>query len=324
MVYIDEITDIGLGTWVLGEFMWKGKTEPFQTIKTAVEGGINLIDTAPVYGKGLSEERVGEALKKLKVRDEIFLATKCGLEWEGEQVWRNSRPERLRKEIKDSLERLSVDQIDLLQIHWPDHDVPFRETIEVLEEFRDQGLIRYIGLSNFNVEEIKQAQQGGTIDFLQPPYNLFERKIEEDILPFCQRENIRTLVYGSLCRGLLTGKYDSPGDIQLEEDDIRGEDPKFTDRKGEYIEAVQEIENYLRERGYSEELAALMLRWTTEQPGVTVALVGARNARQAQNNLQGLNVSLAPEEIERIRSLAEEVISEPVGPEFMAPPEDPE
>lgn len=323
MINPDDITDVTLGTWVLGEFMWGGETEPFETIKTALENDINAIDTAPVYGKGRSEEHVGRALNKLDAREEVFLATKCGLEWEEDQVWRNSRPKRLQQEIKDSLERLDVDRIDLYQIHWPDHDVPFRESVEVLEEFRDQGLIRHIGLSNYSVEEIEDAQKGGTIDFLQPPYNLFERKAEEELLPFCQEEDIRTLVYGALCRGLLTGKYKSPEDIQLEEGDIRTNDPKFTDRKNDYVGAVQEIQSYLRERGYDEEMAALMLRWTAEQPGVTTALVGARNPDQAESNSGALNVTLEPAEIDKIRSIADDVIQEPVGPEFMAPPENP-
>jgi aryl-alcohol dehydrogenase-like predicted oxidoreductase len=321
MLNNDEVTDVGLGTWVLGEFMWKGDTEPFETIETALDGGINLIDTAPVYGKGRSEELVGEALNKSGVREDVFLATKCGLEWEGDAVWRNSRPERLRREIKDSLERLDVDTIDLYQIHWPDHDVPFAESVDLLEEFRDEGLIRYIGLSNYDVDEIKQAQNGGTIDFLQPPYNLFERKAEESILPFCEDQDIDTLVYGALCRGLLTGKYENPGDVELEDGDIRNNDPKFTNRKNDYIEAVNEIKNFLRNRGHDEQLAALMLRWTAEQPGVTTALVGARNPEQARSNAKALGVSLSGDEIDRIRDIADDVIEDPVGPEFMAPPE---
>lgn len=322
MIAQNEITDVGLGTWVLGEFMWKGDTEPFETMETALDEGINLIDTAPVYGKGRSEELVGETLNKLGVREDVFLATKCGLEWEGDAVWRNSRPDRLQREIKDSLERLDVDTIDLYQIHWPDHDVPFQESVDLLEEFRDDGLIRYIGLSNYDVDEIKQAQNGGTIDYLQPPYNLFERKVEESTLPFCKEQNIDTLVYGALCRGLLTGKYETPGDIQLEEGDIRTNDPKFTNRKDEYVEAVNEIRDYLRNHGHDEDLAALMLRWTAEQQGITTALVGARNPSQARSNAQSLDVSLSTEEVNRIRSIANNVITNPVGPEFMAPPED--
>jgi aryl-alcohol dehydrogenase-like predicted oxidoreductase len=317
----DDITDVGLGTWVLGEFMWKGRTEPLETIETALEEGVNLIDTAPVYGKGKSEKFVGRALDSIGARDDVFLATKCGLEWEGDKVWRNSRPDRFRKEIKDSLERLQVDTIDLYQIHWPDHDVPLEESVDVLEEFRDQGLIRYVGLSNFDKDEIQTAQTSGTIDFLQPPYNLFERGAEETLLPFCQEEGIRTLVYGALCRGLLTGKYEEPGDIQLEQGDIRTNDPKFTDRKDDYVEAVNEIKQFLNERGHREELAPLMLRWTVEQPGVTSALVGARNPEQAGGNASALDVELSNSEIEQIRTIADEVILEPVGPEFMAPPD---
>lgn len=321
MINQGNVTDIGLGTWVLGEFMWKGDTEPFETIEAALDGGINLIDTAPVYGKGRSEELVGDALGELGAREDVFLATKCGLQWEGDAVWRNSRPDRLQHEIKQSLERLAVDKIDLYQIHWPDHDVPFEESVDVLEDFRSKGLIRYIGLSNYNLDEIKQAQDGGTIDFLQPPYNLFEREVEESILPFCKEHKIDTLVYGSLCRGLLTGKYGTPDDVELEDGDIRNNDPKFTDCKDDYIEAVNEIENYLRKRGHDEQLAAMMLRWTAEQSGVTTALVGARNPKQARSNANALNVILSDDEIDRIRAIADEVIENPVGPEFMAPPE---
>lgn len=322
MIKLDEITEIGLGTWVLGETMWKGDTKPYEAIEESLGGGINLVDTAPVYGQGKSERVVGKALDRLDARKEVFLATKCGLEWnEDGEIWRNSTPERLRKEIKDSLERLDVDQIDLYQIHWPDNDVPFHESVEVLEEFREAGFIRYIGLSNFGIDEIKGAQLGGTIDFLQPPYNLFERKIERNLLPFCEREGIRTLVYGALCRGLLTGKYKEPDDIQPEEGDIRNADPKFTDRKAEYIEAVKAIENYLRKQGHEEDLAPMILRWTAEQPGVTCALVGARDGDQARTNARGLETRLSNKEIDQIRELADEVIEEPVGPDFMSPPE---
>ncbi|MFB6347782.1 MAG: aldo/keto reductase [bacterium] len=322
MINPDEITDIGLGTWVLGKFMWKGETEPEQVIETSLDGGINLIDTAPVYGKGTSEKIVGQALEQTGSREDVFLATKCGLEWERDSVWRNSRPEHLKRELQDSLERLGVDCIDLYQVHWPDHDVPFDETVQLLEQFRDDGLIRYIGLSNFDVEEIKQAQKGGTIDFLQPPYNLFEHKAEEQLLPFCNEHGIRTLVYGALCRGLLTGKYEDPDDIQLEEGDIRNHDPKFTDRKEEYVEAVQTIKQYLLEQGHKEDMAPLMLRWTANQTGVSTALVGARNQQQAKSNSMALYTSLTEEEMKEIRRIADEVIKQPVGPEFMSPPEE--
>lgn len=320
MVELEEVTDVGLGTWVLGEGMWSGETQPFETIESAIEGGLNLIDTAPVYGAGRSEKVVGEALNKLGVREEIFLATKCGLEWtEDGEVLRNSSETRLRKEIKDSLKRLQVDQIDLYQVHWPDESVPFAETIELLEEFRSEGLIRFIGLSNFSVDQIKAAQQGGSVEFLQPPYNLFEREAERELFPFCREEGIKTLTYGALCRGLLTGKYDA--NYEMNEEDIRAEDPKFGEYLPDYGRAVNKIESYLREQGYEAELAPLMIRWTAQQPGVTTALVGARNRKQAESNAQALQVSLAEAELKRVREIADATVPEEVSPEFMAPPE---
>src|SRR6266550_2118763 len=196
---------IGLGTWSIGGSMWGGTDEQavLETIRAALEHGINLIDTAPVYGLGRAEELVGQALAKYGKREEVIIATKVGLEWRGDQVFRNSTRARIMQEIDDSLRRLQTDYIDIYQVHWPDPLVPIEETAEAMHQLYKQGKIRAIGVSNYSREQIERFRRVAPVHVVQPPYNLFERGIEADILPYCRKNGIATLGYGALCRGLL-------------------------------------------------------------------------------------------------------------------------
>ena len=194
--------DIGLGTWAIGGWLW-GRTEESDAIKTihaALDNGINLIDTAPVYGFGRSEELVGKALQGGRRADAI-IATKVGLDWGSGKILRNSTPARLRQELEDSLRRLKTDVIDIYQVHWPDASVPFEETARTLEALRREGKIRAIGVSNFSPEQMDRFRKGAPLAAIQPPYNLFEREIEKDVLPYAEENGLVVLAYGALCRG---------------------------------------------------------------------------------------------------------------------------
>ena len=181
------ISRIGLGTWAIGGAMWGGSNdgESIKTIQHAVDVGINLIDTAPVYGFGHSEEIVGQALAEGGRRDKAVLATKVALEWVDGKVFRNSSPARIRKEIEDSLRRLRTDRIDIYQIHWPDSTVPIEETAETMLELHREGKVLALGVSNFSPQQMETWRRVAPLHSTQPPYNIFEREIEADVLPVC-------------------------------------------------------------------------------------------------------------------------------------------
>src|SRR5271155_3766836 len=199
---------IGLGTWAIGGWMWGGtnEEESIKTIHAAVERGVSLIDTAPAYGFGRSEEIVGRAIADRSLRSRVVIATKVGLEWKDGEVFRNASRDRILCEAADSLRRLRTDYIDIYQVHWPDPLVPIEETAEAMQALFDQGKIRAIGVSNFSVAQIERFRRVAQLPVVQPPYNLFEREIEDELLPYCRKPNLATLTYGALCRGLLSGQ----------------------------------------------------------------------------------------------------------------------
>src|SRR6201997_2793287 len=198
-------TRIALGTWAIGGWMWGGSNdeESVRTIQSAVDHGITLIDTAPVYGFGHSEEIVGKALAEGGLRDRVQLATKVGLAWQDGLIYRDSRPARIRKEIEDSLRRLRTDVIDLYQVHWPDLETPISETAQTFQSLLSEGKIRAIGVSNYSPAQMEIFSSVANLDAVQPPYNLFEREIEADVLPYARGKGLTVLSYGALCRGLL-------------------------------------------------------------------------------------------------------------------------
>ena len=270
-----------------------------------------------MYGFGKSERVVGEALKEWGRRDSVAVATKCGLEWdEKERIRRNSKPERIRAEVEESLKRLGIERIDLYQIHWPDPRTPFEASMETMVRLRDEGKIRWIGLSNFQPDQIRSCLAAGPVHSLQPPYNLFERDAEKEILPFCAADRIGTLVYGGLCRGLLTGKF--TGDETFPRGDLRRGDPKFKpDRFKQYVSAVREIGKIAS--SYGKTPAQFALRWALQQPGVTCVIAGARTAAQAEDNAGIGGWTIAEEDLKRVDSILAKHIRNPIGPEFMAP-----
>lgn len=311
------VSRIGLGTWAIGGWMWGGTDEArsIETIRGAVHGGINLIDTAPVYGFGRSEEIVGKALEG--IRDQAVIATKVALEWPDEQVRRNASAARIRQEVEDSLRRLRTDRIDLYQVHWPDPQVPHEETARELERLRQEGKILAIGVSNYSPEQLEAFRQFANLSTVQPPYNLFERAIEADVLPYAQRHGLVVLAYGALCRGLLSGRMNA--ETRFDGDDLRQGDPKFqSPRFAQYLAAVEALTAFARER-HGKSVLALAVRWILDQ-GPTIALWGARKPEQLQGVDEAFGWQLSTEDLAAIDAILAEHVKDPVGPEFMAPP----
>src|SRR6202166_4959878 len=276
-----RVSRVALGTWAMGGWMWGGADdrESIATVRAALAQGINLIDTAPAYGFGVSEEIVGRALAPAGLRSQAVIATKVGLEWRDGKVYRNATRERIMQEIEQSLRRLRTDYIDIYQVHWPDPLVPIEETAEAMRELYDRGKIRAIGASNFSVAQMERFRQVAPLHVLQPPYNLFERAIESDILPYCRANNIATLGYGALCRGLLSGRMRA--DTTFEGDDLRRLDPKFQPpRYAQYLTAVGELDQLARDF-FHRRVIHLAVRWMLDQ-GISVALWGGRHPDQLE------------------------------------------
>ncbi|OBS10741.1 aldo/keto reductase [Acidihalobacter prosperus] len=316
-----EVPKIGLGTWAIGGWMWGGTDEraAIDTVHAALDRGITLIDTAPVYGFGRSEEIVGKALAQYGRRDRIVLATKVGLAWQDGRVSRDSSPARIRQEIEDSLRRLGTDYVDIYQVHWPDGAVPFEETAAALEALCAEGKIRAIGVSNYSPEQMAAFAKAAPLATNQPPYNLFEREIEGGVADYCVQQGIGMIAYGALCRGLLSGRMQA--DTRFTGDDLRLSDPKFQmPRFGHYLEAVRRLDAYAQEQ-YDRRVIHLALRWLIDQPGVATALWGARRPDQLDpvDAVMGWSIDVADRVA--IDAILRECIPDSVGPEFMAPPE---
>ena len=314
-----KVSRIALGTWAIGGWMWGGTDEQMsiRTIHSALEQGINLVDTAPVYGFGRSEEIVGKALKSYGHRDKICISTKAGLEWKEGKVFRNSDPARIAFEVEDSLMRLQTDYIDLYFVHWPESAVPFEETARLMQALKDQGKIRAIGVSNYNIDQMESFRSGADLHLCQPPYNLFERGIEVDIMPYCRQNDIALMTYGALCRGLLSGKM-SP-DRQFSGDDLRRTDPKFQEpRYRQYLEAANRIEMLARQR-YGKELLPTAIRWILDQD-VDIAIWGARRPEQINPIRDIFDWSVDSDFKQAVDAILSETIQDPIGPDFMAPP----
>jgi aryl-alcohol dehydrogenase-like predicted oxidoreductase len=313
------VSRVAIGTWAIGGWMWGGtdETESISTIRAALDHGINVIDTAPVYGFGRSEEIVGKATAEGHLRDKVVIATKVGLEWKDGKVFRNASRDRIMREVDDSLRRLRTDYIDIYQVHWPDPLVPIEETAAAMQMLFKQGKIRAIGVSNFSLEQMQRFRSVAALHVLQSPYNLFERETEAELLPYCRKNNIATFGYGALCRGLLSGRMRS--DTAFAGDDLRRTDPKFQQpRFGQYLAAVQKLDQLAQEH-FGKHVIELAVRWMLDK-GITTALWGARHPGQLQpvDEVTGWRLDVATKaEIDRI---LRETIIDPVGPEFMAPP----
>jgi aryl-alcohol dehydrogenase-like predicted oxidoreductase len=319
-----EVSRIGLGTWEIGGTEWGAVSdaEAIAVCVGAVERGINLIDTAPIYGRGRSEEIVGRAMRAHGRREDFFIATKAGLEWNAAGVFTNSTAARLREELEGSLRRLGTDFIDLYQIHWPDPLIPIAETAALLAEFRRAGKVRALGASNFSVAQMEEFRAIAPLASNQPPYNLFDRQIErcthgESVLSWCKANGVAVLCYSPLCRSLLAGRMRRG--MTFQSGDIRSVDPKFQEpRFGQYMTAVEGISALARER-YGKSLLELAARWVLDRPGVSVALWGARRAEQLEATAGAMGWELDAAGMAEIDRIVEEAVIDPVGPEYLTP-----
>lgn len=327
MEYVDvsdldlKISRVTLGTWAIGGWQWGGTDDDrsITTIRKALDMGVTTIDTAPIYGFGKSEELVGEAVSRHGNRESVQIATKLGLEWNDQkQVRRNSSRKRILKEVDDSLQRLQTDFIDIYQVHWPDLKTDFEETAATLAELREQGKIRAIGVSNYSPEQIEEFTLTAPVHTAQPPYNLFERGIEKDLLPYCLENNITLLTYGALCRGLLSGKMDQ--DYKFKKGDLRrNADPKFQgDTFNKHLQAVEKLKHYAAGH-FDKKVLHLAVRWILDK-GVHSAIWGARSPEQVTFD-EVIGWKLSKRQVREIQEIVENTVSDPIAPAFMAPPE---
>src|SRR5271169_3563742 len=308
-----NITRVGYGAWAIGgsgwQFAWGSQddNESIAAIHRALELGVNWIDTAAVYGLGHSEEVVGRALKSWRgPRPYVF--TKCGLRADANgDVQKVLTADSIRGEVEDSLRRLSVDVIDLYQIHWPpDPDSPeLEEGWSILAALQRQGKVRWIGVSNFDVKQMRRAQSIAPIASLQPPYSLINRGVEEEILPYCLREGIGVIVYSPMASGLLTGAMTHERIAGLARDDWRKSDPEFNEpRLARNLARVEQLREIGKRHGRSP--GEVAIAWTLHNPAVTGAIVGARNARQAEGVMRAGEFQLTNEEVSEIEGSSAE------------------
>lgn len=313
-----KISVISFGAWAIGGWKWNGTDDAaaIRAINAALDLGINCIDTAAIYGFGHSEHVVGEAIKNR--RDEVVIATKCCIRWDKEEgefffdtedekgnpikIYKNMRPASIKWECEQSLKRLKVDAIDLYQCHWPDATTPLEDTMDAFLELQREGKIRAIGMSNFEVGQLERCIAKGTVASLQPKYNALERKIETELLPFCKLNNIGVLPYSPIAQGLLTGTVTL--DRVFGGDDNRKDKPLF---KPENRQKILDMLNKVQPiaKGHSATLGQLFIAWTIAQPGITSALVGARNEAQVQENAKAADITLSEIELQDIRSEVE-------------------
>src|SRR6516162_8001093 len=315
------VSRVGLGTWAMGGVQWGGTDddESVKTIHAALDLGVTLIDTAPAYGFGHSEKVVGRAIAERGGRERIVVATKVGLEQQGNALYRNSTKQQIFDEIEQSLKNLRTDYIDLYQVHWPDLDTPYEETAQALLDLKKAGKIRAIGVSNYSIEAMERFRSVAPLASAQPPLNLFEREATDKVIPWCLKNNIATLTYGALCRGMLTGTIDK--DTRFEGDDLRKTDPKFLPpRFAQYTQAVDMLRQFAR-KNYGKEVLPRAVRWVLDQPGVSGALWGARHPGELDPLRDVMGWKLDKTALASMDKMVADSVRDPVGPEFMAPPE---
>ena len=314
-----EVSRIGLGTWAMGGLEWGAVPDDaaIATCLGALERGINLIDTAPIYGHGRSEEMIGRAIREHGRREDFYIATKAGLDWNERGVFANLTEKRLRQEMEDSLRRLGTDYVDLYQVHWPDTLVPVAEVAAILNEFLREGKTRALGVSNFSGAQMEEFRTVAPLASNQPPYNLFERAIDSDSLPWCEANGVAVLTYSSLCRSLLGGRIHRG--MTFDAGDIRSVDPKFQEpRFSQYLTAVDRLGAFAREH-YGKSVLELAVRWVLDRPGVSVALWGARRPNQLDAVAGVMGWTLDAGAMAEIDRIVRESVTDPVGPEYLTP-----
>lgn len=302
-----ELTVVGFGAWAIGgpwEFGWGpvDDSASVKAIRRAIDLGINWIDTAAVYGLGHSEEMVAQAVKG--IRDNVFIATKCGMVWdENKKIRVHLGPESIRSEIENSLRRLNTDHVDLYQFHWPDPHTPVEESWAVMLKLKEEGKVRYVGVSNFDVSLLKRCMALGPVQSLQPPYNLLKREVESEILPYCLKNGIGVVAYSPMMSGLLSGKFDIN---RVAGDDWRRRDKMFQEpqltKEMAFIEKLRPLASK-----YGKTVGQLSVAWVNINPAVTSSIVGARNVSQVEDNVAA-DFEIAKDDLQRIEKLSKETI----------------
>jgi aryl-alcohol dehydrogenase-like predicted oxidoreductase len=316
-----ELSVITFGAWAIGGWMWGGteRKDAIDAIRASYDHGVTSIDTAPVYGQGLSEEIVGDAIQGIP-RNKIQLLTKFGMRWDLRKgdfaftsednagksidIYKYAGKASIINECEDSLVRLRTDYIDLYQIHWPDSTTPIDETMEAIALLLKQGKIRAAGVCNYNVAQMKEAEKTVSLASSQVPYSMVERTIEKELVPYCIEHTKSILAYSPLQRGILTGKIKpghqfAPGDHRPNTIFYKPENIKRIDAFLERISPLAKQKNV--------SLSQLVLRWTVEQPGITIALAGARNANQAVQNAMSADIKLSVGDVEFIDQQLEQL-----------------
>jgi aryl-alcohol dehydrogenase-like predicted oxidoreductase len=301
-----KVSAVSFGTWALGgEWGAVDAEEGTAAIHRALDLGINLFDTAQGYGFGAAERLLGQALWQRARRDDVVIATKGGLRMEGDTLLRDASAKWLREGAEASLRELGTDYIDLYQIHWPDPRTPAEETAEALEQLVTSGKIRYVGVSNYDVEEMEALRSLGWLETLQPPYHMFHRSIEDEILPYTAQHDIGVLVYGPLAHGLLSGRM-TP-DTTFTADDWRGKSPDFTGETFQRnLRVVERLKQFARERDVT--LPELAVAWTLANPAVDVAIVGGRRPDQLDGTATAADLHLSPAELGEINTILADAV----------------
>lgn len=303
------ITRIGLGTWAIGggqwEFGWgpQDERESIDTVHHALDLGINWMDTAAVYGLGRSEKVVGQAIKG---RERPYIFTKCSMVWdENGKISHSLKADSIRREAENSLKRLDIDVIDLYQIHWPDPDPDIEEGWSTLAALKKEGKVRHIGVSNFNVEQMRRAEKIAPVETLQPPYSLIDRAVEKEILPYCQQNNIGVIVYSPMASGLLTGRMTPERIAHLPDDDWRKRNPEYQEPR---LSRNLMLAALLADIGKQHNVTAgvIAIAWTLRNPAVTAAIVGARHPSQIEELAPAADFSLSDSEYAQIEKFLAE------------------
>ncbi len=307
-----ETTTIGFGSWAVGGSGWaagwgpQDDEESVGAIRRALELGINWIDTAAVYGLGHSEEVVVRALKGVPEGERPYVFTKCSMIWdENGEIGHNLKADSVKRECEESLRRLNTDVIDLYQIHWPNPDEEIEEGWQAMAELKEEGKVRHIGVSNFDVSQMKRAQAIASIDSLQPPYSMLDRGIEDEILPYCREQNIAVIIYSPMKSGLLTGKMTKKRAESLPEDDWRSRARAFNEPQ---LSKNLGLVDLLREIGgrHDASPAEVAIAWTLLHPAVTAAIVGARRPDQVDGVVGAADLKLSDDEVGEIETFLAE------------------
>lgn len=302
------LSEIGLGAWAIGgawEWGWgpQQDKDSIATIQKALELGINWIDTAPVYGLGHSEKIVSQAIERK--RHEVFIATKCGLVWnELGKVRNNNRPDSIPQQAEDSLRRLNTDHIDLYQIHWPDSRTPVDESWEAMVKLKEQGKVRFIGVSNFEVNLLDKCQKIAHVNSLQPPYSLLDRRAEDKLLAWCRKNRVGVVAYSPLQSGLLTGKFDK---TRLTSDDWRHKSAEFKEpqlhKNLQFVGKLRPIADK-----YNRTITQLAIAWVLAHPAMSSAIVGARRPEQVEEIVGGSGWAIEDNDLQLIENFSAEIL----------------